>query len=216
VTNIRTGVIARESLLRHDQAKMNEVWSQREMEERNASVVAGEVITKEWNVVDRYKGPYEMQELLQKQKKACSELIQIKNSLIGDYINELKSKDDEYVRELKRQAEEIDKLLDRMEAQYKSYQTSLIEEIEQIERAFVEERTELISANLKEVEKLFESRRFNEQKYMEDRSNRIDDYLKQLELLRVNDSEEYNLVKIKLETDVQVLEQQLQQVISTY
>lgn len=47
---------------------------------------------------------------------------------------------------------------------------------------------------------------------MNERAERIEDYVKQLELLRVNDSEEYNLVKIKLETDVQVLEQQLQQV----
>lgn len=47
---------------------------------------------------------------------------------------------------------------------------------------------------------------------MEERSNRIEDNFEQLEVLRVQDSEEYNLVKIKLETDVQVLEQQLQQV----
>jgi dynein regulatry complex protein 1 len=32
----------------------------------------------------------------------------------------------------------------------------------------------------------------------------------------VHDAEEYNLVKIKLETDVQVLEQQLQQMRATY
>lgn len=51
---------------------------------------------------------------------------------------------------------------------------------------------------------------------MNDRAGRIEDYVKQLEQLRVNDSEEYNLVKIKLETDVQVLEQQLQQMRVTY
>ncbi|KAJ3274409.1 hypothetical protein HDV01_003013 [Terramyces sp. JEL0728] len=51
---------------------------------------------------------------------------------------------------------------------------------------------------------------------MNERAERIEDYVKQLELLRVNDSEEYNLVKIKLETDVQVLEQQLQQMRATY
>lgn len=49
-------------------------------------------------------------------------------------------------------------------------------------------------------------------RYMDERAQRIDDYILQLEQLRINDSEEYNLVKIKLETDVQVLEQQLQQV----
>ena len=51
---------------------------------------------------------------------------------------------------------------------------------------------------------------------MEERAFRTEDYLKQLDQLRVNDSEEYNLVKIKLETDVQVLEQQLQQMRVTY
>jgi dynein regulatory complex protein 1 len=51
---------------------------------------------------------------------------------------------------------------------------------------------------------------------MNDRAGRIEDYVKQLKQLRVNDSEEYNLVKIKLETDVQVLEQQLQHMRVTY
>jgi dynein regulatory complex protein 1 len=51
---------------------------------------------------------------------------------------------------------------------------------------------------------------------MDERAKRIEDYITQLEQLRVNDSEEYNLVKIKLETDVQVLEQQLQQMRVTY
>ena len=52
----------------------------------------------------------------------------------------------------------------------------------------------------------------NNRRYMEERAERVDEHIKQLESLRVHDAEEYNLVKIKLETDVQVLEQQLQQV----
>jgi dynein regulatory complex protein 1 len=139
-------------------------------------------------------------------------MLQVKDNLIEEYALELKAKDDEYVRELKRQSEEIDKLLDRMETQYKKYQVSLVEEIEQIENAFVEERTELIKVNNKDIDSCFSNRRNNEIKYMEEKSFRIEDYVNQLEQLRVNDSEEYNLVKIKLETDVQVLEQQLQQV----
>lgn len=53
-------------------------------------------------------------------------------------------------------------------------------------------------------------------RYMNERADRVDDHIKQLESLRVHDAEEYNLVKIKLETDVQVLEQQLQQMRATY
>lgn len=40
--------------------------------------------------------------------------------------------------------------------------------------------------------------------YMESRRNRVEDYENQLQTLRVQDAEEYNMVKIKLETDVQV------------
>lgn len=51
---------------------------------------------------------------------------------------------------------------------------------------------------------------------MEERAGRIENFIYQLEQLRIHDAEEYNLVKIKLETDVKVLEQQLQQMRATY
>ena len=40
--------------------------------------------------------------------------------------------------------------------------------------------------------------------YMKAREKRVEDYEGQLQHLRVQDAEEYNMVKIKLETDVQV------------
>ena len=39
---------------------------------------------------------------------------------------------------------------------------------------------------------------------MESRQSRVNDFEMQLQALRVQDAEEYNMVKIKLETDVQV------------
>lgn len=39
---------------------------------------------------------------------------------------------------------------------------------------------------------------------MESRRKRVEDYENQLQTLRIQDAEEYNMVKIKLETDVQV------------
>ena len=40
--------------------------------------------------------------------------------------------------------------------------------------------------------------------FMRQRERRVEDYEQQLQHLRVQDAEEYNMVKIKLETDVQV------------
>ena len=43
-----------------------------------------------------------------------------------------------------------------------------------------------------------------EHDYMKTREKRVEEYENQLQNLRVQDSEEYNMMKIKLETDVQV------------
>ena len=49
-----------------------------------------------------------------------------------------------------------------------------------------------------------QGRRDKEHEFMESRQKRVDDYEQQLQHLRVQDAEEYNMVKSKLETDVQV------------
>ena len=48
-------------------------------------------------------------------------------------------------------------------------------------------------------------RREKEEEYMTARLKRVEEYEQQLQHLRVQDAEEYNMVKIRLETDVQVI-----------
>ncbi|KAI9344658.1 sperm tail-domain-containing protein [Obelidium mucronatum] len=216
VTNIRVGIVARESQRRSDDLKKQDIWSTKKQQDTVKSSAMHESISSQWSTILKNKNPYDLNELLTTQKEACDSLMASKNRLINEYMVELKGKDDDYVKELKRQAEEIDTLIERMEEQYRNLQTTLKEELEHIEKAFIEERTELIETNMKEAESLFSQRRDNEGKYLEERADRIEDHAKQLEALRVRDAEEYNLVKIKLETDVQVLEQQLQQMRATY
>ncbi|KAJ3125191.1 hypothetical protein HK100_010936 [Physocladia obscura] len=217
VTNIRVGIVARESQRRLDDFKKTQHWEKKRTDDSIKSMDMHDTISVQWaNILAINNKPYELNELLQKQRDACDTLMASKSRLLNEYMVDLKAKDDDYVKELKRQAEEIDMLIERMEEQYRNLQTSLKEELELIEKSFIEERSELIETNMKEIETLFSQRRENEAKYLEERSERIDDHVKQLEALRVRDAEEYNLVKIKLETDVQVLEQQLQQMRATY
>lgn len=107
VTNIRAAVTARESIRRADEAKKVQIWENKELQEQIDSKQAQEEIDAEWSKVEQLSGPYKLQELLEKQKKTCSQLLDIKGGLIEEYVSELKIKDDEYVRELKRQTEEI-------------------------------------------------------------------------------------------------------------
>ena len=51
---------------------------------------------------------------------------------------------------------------------------------------------------------------------MEARRRRVDEDQRQLEAQRVQDAEDYNILKIKLETETQTLEQQLEEMRATY
>ena len=53
-------------------------------------------------------------------------------------------------------------------------------------------------------------------KHLEESPLRVDEHIEKLEALRRRDAEDYNVTKIMLETDIQVLEQQLQTMKATY
>ena len=58
--------------------------------------------------------------------------------------------------------------------------------------------------NRKKWDATMSQRKEREEDYLKMRFKRVDDHESQLDALRTQDTEEYNMVKIKLETDVQV------------
>ena len=72
------------------------------------------------------------------------------------------------------------------------------------QNAFVTERKELLDLHKSKWEGMMGSRADKEEEYMKKRDERVERYEKDLQDLRVKDAEEYNQLKIKLETDVQV------------
>jgi len=66
------------------------------------------------------------------------------------------------------------------------------------------ERTELLEQHQHSWEQMMSERQQKEVDYMTAREQRVEEYEQQLQEMRIQDAEEYNQVKIKLETDVQV------------
>ena len=66
------------------------------------------------------------------------------------------------------------------------------------------ERNELLEQHKKKWDERMEHRRGKEVEYMKAREKRVEDYEQQLHNIRVQDAEEYNKIKIRMETDVQV------------
>merc|ERR1719389_33479 len=71
-------------------------------------------------------------------------------------------------------------------------------------------------SNSVELNALMEKRKDKEEQYMEARRGRVEEHQLQLEAQRVQDAEDYNILKIKLETEIQTLEQQLEEMRATY
>ena len=63
---------------------------------------------------------------------------------------------------------------------------------------------------------LFERRNQLEQNFMEKMLEQSEEYQRKLEELRVLDAEDFNILKIRLETDIQSLEQHLEAIRATY
>ncbi|XP_072355033.1 dynein regulatory complex protein 1 [Scyliorhinus torazame] len=216
VTNVQIAEDMREMQRRNTEREMQNHRTAKLENEATMSEEKFEVITKKWLTAKARKIPQDLRDILIKQQQLCADLIEGKNKLIKTLQKELKLSDDHYVKDLKKSAEDIDLLLERMEEQIKTLTRSYREEIIQIEKAFQLERHELMNSNLLIWERKMQMRRDKEIEYLMVRMEKVEQYESQLQQLRVQDAEEYNMIKIKLETDVEILEQQLEQMKAIY
>ncbi|XP_030655535.1 dynein regulatory complex protein 1 isoform X3 [Nomascus leucogenys] len=211
VTNIQVAIDIRES---HRRVEEEEIKRQRIEKLENEAKISQDKfdeITSKWEEGKQKRIPQELWEMLNTQQLHCAGLLEDKNKLISELQQELKIKDDQYVKDLKKQSDDICLLLERMEEQVKNVMKTFREELYNIEKAFEVERQELLASNKKKWERALQAHNAKELEYLINRMKKVEDYEKQLNRQRNRDCEEYNMIKIKLEQDVQFLEQQLQQ-----
>ncbi|KAM7078267.1 dynein regulatory complex protein 1 [Molossus nigricans] len=216
VTNIQVATDIREIHRRVEEEEIKRQRLEKLENEVKTSQDKFDEITVKWEEGKQKRIPQDLWEMLNTQQVHCAGLIEDKNKLINDLQQELKIKDDQYVKDLKKQSEDICLLLERMEEQVKSVMKSFRQELNHIEKAFEVERQELLTSNKKKWERALQAHNAKELEYLMNRLQKVEDYEKQLSKQRIWDFEEYNTIKIKLEQDVQILEQQLQQMKAVY
>nr|XP_019590950.1 PREDICTED: dynein regulatory complex protein 1 isoform X3 [Rhinolophus sinicus] len=216
VTNIQVAADIRETRRRVEEEEIKRQRLEKLENEVKTSQDKFDEISAKWEEGKQKIIPQELWEMLNTQQVHCAGLIEDKNKLINELQQELKTKDDQYVKDLKKQSDDICLLLDRMEEQVKNVMKTFRQELHHIEKAFEVERQELLTSNKKKWERALQAHNTKELEYLMNRIKKVEDYEKQLNKQRIWDCEEYSLIKIKLEQDVQVLEQQLQQMKATY
>ncbi|KAG5211290.1 dynein regulatory complex protein 1 [Ovis aries] len=216
VTNIQVAADIREIHRRVEEEEIKRQRLEKLENEVKTSQDKFDEITMKWEEGKQRRIPQELWEMLNAQQVHCAGLIEDKNKLISELQQELKMKDDQYVKDLKKQSDDICLLLERMEEQVKNVMKTFRQELQNIEKAFEVERQELLTSNKKKWERALQAHNAKELEYLMNRIKKVEDYEKQLNKQRIWDCEEYNTIKIKLEQDVQILEQQLQQMKATY
>ncbi|XP_039256460.2 dynein regulatory complex protein 1-like [Styela clava] len=216
VTNVRVAGDARESGHRIVEEEAKRARVEKLEAEAKASAEKFDEISKRWSAARMKEIPQDLHDMLKEQTTGCDAVIDEKNKLINILQQELKQKDDEYVKDLKKQSEDVDLIIERMEEQIKNLTKSHREELRQIEDAYTDGRSDMNKADRRKWDSMMQQRRDKEEDHMKLREKRVEEHERQLDQLRTQDAEEYNMVKIKLETDVQILEQQLQQMKATY
>ncbi|XP_046517835.1 dynein regulatory complex protein 1 isoform X2 [Equus quagga] len=216
VTNVQVAADIRETHRRVEEEEIKRQRLEKLENEVKTSQDKFDEITAKWEEGKHKRIPQALWDMLNTQQLHCAALIEDKNKLISELQQELKTKDDQYVKDLKKQSDDICLLLERMEEQVKSVMKTFRQELHHIETAFEVERQELLTSNKKKWERALQAHNGKELEYLMSRIKKVEDYEKQLNKQRIWDCEEYNMIKIKLEQDVQILEQQLQQMKATY
>ena len=210
ITGVRVAADTRESERRTLEETRRQELRAKMLTEAEASARHNAAVAMRWADLFSVQVPQDLHAEIVKQKAACDRIIASKDKLVGEFKAELKLKDDDYVRSLRKQAEEVDELLQLMGEQFREMSNAYGAEMVDIEVSFKQERGELLAENRAELAALFERRRVREQQFMETTQERAEQFHLQLEELRLADAEEYNVLKIRLETDIQNLEQHLQ------
>ncbi|KAM9156725.1 dynein regulatory complex protein 1 [Pangshura tecta] len=216
VTNIQVAADARETQRRAEEDELKRQRLEKLENESKTNQDKFEEITSKWGSAKEKTIPQDLWDVLNQQQQQCALLIEEKNKLISELQQELKSKDDQYVKDLKKQSDDINLLVERMEEQIRNLMKTYRRELTQIEKAFELERRELLSSNKKKWEQAMQAHNAQELENLITRMQKVEEYEKQLNQLRVQDAEEYTTIKIQLENDVQILEQQLQQMKAIY
>jgi len=205
-----------ENVRRRHERLLREERFERLEKELEESRKINEEIESRWEEVAQKNIPQELYAAISAQYKKASALLQQKDEMIQYLQHQLKTKDEEYVDLLAKQQEDIQVILRRMSENFARFLETCRSELHTIEETFLKERSELLEKNHVEMEALFEKRRKMELVIMESRSVRSKKFEQELMEIRSRDAEDYNALKIDLETSIALFEQQLEEMRATY
>eukprot|EP00954_Amorphochlora_amoebiformis_P014505 1135742-Amorphochlora_amoeboformis.AAC.2 len=170
----------------------------------------------DWASLLELDTPERLHEAIQHKRDECVSLDRTKLTLVRELESMLVQRDEEYTKQLQQNVEDVGDTLTTMKAEFHMLSFAYESELKTIETAFVEERLKMLHSNQEELDKLFQIRTRMENSILREAQGKEDEFYDELQSLRLRSKEEFNNLKITLENNIQDLQQQLEEMRSTY
>ena len=168
-----------------------------------------EKILSRWPEIQQRKGPHSLQKLLDEQKSAVEERLQLKQRVILRIQQTLKQVDEHYSKALKKHGQDMVELTATQREAFRNLLSGYLSEMQTVQDAFYEDLNGVRDDCNVEFERLRQTKLQGEIDVMSKREELKEEFEVELEALRWNESERFNELKRKLENDVHTIEQQL-------
>lgn len=150
------------------------------------------------------------------QQIACRALLARKDALVQALQKEVKDKDAAYNELLTQQSAEVTELLARMNRELATLHETQRTQLNEVEEKLTQDRKALLASNKKELNELFDKRREMEVAILERAQKRDEEFQAEITRVRAGYAEDYSRLKVTLENNIQLLEQQLAEMRATY
>ena len=216
LTNIRVAADENESLRRKKSNHKFEVRSIRLDDEANSSAEISALIENKWADMMNENIPQELQRELKEQMKLCEEVIKSKQALVTEFKSNIREQDEEYVNTLRKQTKDLQLLIAKTDETSIGIKSQYEGQLGNLQEYCRLEREALVTSHAKEVHAIMEKRHEKEKYYVADKLQREEKYKKETDELIAKGVDDYNKLKIELESNIQTLNQQLEEIKATY
>ncbi|XP_071451560.1 dynein regulatory complex protein 1 isoform X2 [Hetaerina americana] len=212
VTNVRVASDTREVQRRAEDLVAREKRRNCLIEEAETSMLLFSEIAENWDKIALNNDVLNLHEDIQKQKEKCANLVKEKNSLIETLSAELSNADLCYTNDLRKQAEDISLCASRIDTQVEAMRRAYKAELSLLEMAINKELEDLTQGCNRRWMELYENQKETADEQLKEHFERVSHQQKAVYDNQVEFAEKYRQVKIALETDIQVLQQEVQQI----
>ncbi|XP_046396367.1 dynein regulatory complex protein 1 [Ischnura elegans] len=212
VTNIRVANDSREVQRRNEDLEAREKRRKNLLDEAETSMILLSEIAEGWDKIALNDDVINLHEDIQKQKEKCGNLVKEKNSLIETLSAELSMADLCYTNDLQKQVEDISLCASRIDMQVETMRRAYKAELSLLEMAINKELEDLTQECNQRWMELYVNREESANEQLKEHFERVSQQQKKVYDNQIAYAEKYRRVKIALETDIQLLQQEVQQI----